>query len=108
MGAGSQAIRPAMHEADLHGPGGAALHVDIALQVIRQQMSWPNHNPVSLIKEASDKQKVDCKFVERAAPPRPGTNHPQYRHQVIWEGQVCQHAGFGNFVATDLASQSRS
>lgn len=71
-----------------HRAPAAALHVDVALPEIKQQIAWPNFNPVSLIKEAADKQKVVCKWVESCLPPRPGLYPPQFRHQVIWEGQV--------------------
>ncbi|KAL0023988.1 hypothetical protein WJX77_006444 [Trebouxia sp. C0004] len=70
-----------------HRAPAAALHVDVALPEIKQQITWPNFNPVSLIKEAADKQKVVCKWVERSLPTRPGLYHAQFHHQVIWEGQ---------------------
>lgn len=75
-------------EAAGNSPAIAALHLDLALPLVKQQITWPNFNPISLIKEASDKQKVVCKFVERALPTRPGAYHPQFQQQIIWEGQV--------------------
>ena len=43
----------------------AALNVDLAVPVIRQQTASSQANPVSVLKEASDKQKVECKIVDR-------------------------------------------
>ena len=90
-------------EAAGNSPAIAALHLDLALPLIKQQITWPNFNPISLIKEASDKQKVVCKFVERALPTRPGAYHPHFQQQIIWEGQVslnscvdtCWHSELG-------------
>ncbi|KAL0054332.1 hypothetical protein WJX82_007216 [Trebouxia sp. C0006] len=70
-----------------HRAPAAALHVDVALPVIKQQITWPNFNPVSLIKEAADKQKVVCNWVDRCLLPWVGAYPPQFQHQVIWEGQ---------------------
>ena len=74
-----------------HRAPAAALHVEVALPVIKQQITWPNFNPVSLIKEAADKQKVVCNWVDRCLLPWVGAYPPQFQHQVIWEGQVSRN-----------------
>lgn len=66
----------------------AALDLDLAVPEIIQQMSRPAYNPVSLIKEAADKQKVVHKFTDRTMPPWPGWQHlPVYQCTVVWQGQ---------------------
>ena len=55
-------------------------------------MRRPNYNPVSLVKEAADKQKVVQHYLERAIPPHPIRHQlPAYQCTVIWHGQVSLH-----------------
>ena len=55
-------------------------------------MRWPNYNPVTLLKEAADKQKVNQNYAERALPPHPNWhNLPAYQCTAIWQGQVSLH-----------------
>ena len=62
------------------------LHVDLALPEIRQQTARANFNPVSVLKEASDKQKAGCRFLDEAV--KPLGQHEHFLVRITWEGQV--------------------
>ncbi|KAL3148469.1 hypothetical protein ABBQ38_013914 [Trebouxia sp. C0009 RCD-2024] len=75
---------------------GKALDLDLALPEIMHQMSRPAYNPISLIKEAADKQKVVHKFTDRTIPPGPEWHLPTFHCTVVWQGQEIASATEGD------------
>ncbi|KAL3137125.1 hypothetical protein ABBQ32_006698 [Trebouxia sp. C0010 RCD-2024] len=73
-----------------------ALDLDLALPEIMHQMSRPAYNPISLIKEAADKQKVVHKFTDRTIPPGPEWHLPTFQCTVVWQGQEIASATEGD------------
>ena len=63
-----------------------SLDLDIALPFIKQQTSRSNYNPIKLIKEACDKQKVAYSFLGSEC------HQPVFQSIIKWQSQVSLQA----------------